>query len=79
MDADTRAAIEAGQEAEALVCWSAGSGTWPRTAAEADNRPDRPYACARIAYSLRGETPAWRAFIEEDGGAVAAPAVRDPA
>lgn len=62
-----RAAIEAGLEAEALVCWSAGgaSGQWPTTAADADNRADRPYACARIVYSIRGDTPTWRAFIEQ--------------
>jgi hypothetical protein len=67
LSADERSAIEAGQEAEALVCWSAGGagGQWPATAADADNRADRPYACARIAYSIRGETPTWRAFIEQ--------------
>lgn len=67
LNADERAAIETGQEAEALVCWSAGAagGQWPATAADADNRADRPYACARIAYSIRGDTPAWRAFIEQ--------------
>lgn len=70
--ADERAAIEAGQEAEALVCWSAGgngAGPWPATAIEADNRPGRPYACARIVYSIRGATPTWRAFIEQGGPA----------
>ncbi|MDR6834832.1 MULTISPECIES: hypothetical protein [unclassified Sphingopyxis] len=64
---DERAAIEAGQEAEALVCWAAGgngSGPWPVTMAEADNGVGRPYACARITYSIRGEAPTWRAFIE---------------
>lgn len=69
LSAEERAAIEAGKEAEALVCWSAG-GTdaprWPATAKDADNRPGRPYACARIAYSIRGDGPAWRAFIEPD-------------
>ena len=68
LSADERAAIEGGQEAEALVCWSAGGngpGPWPATAVEADNRPGRSYACARIAYSIRGETPTWRAFIEQ--------------
>jgi len=72
LSADERAAIEAGQEAEALVCWSAGgngTGPWPATAVEADNSPGRNYACARIAYSLRGETPSWRAFIEQRGPA----------
>ncbi len=62
-----RAAIAARPEAEALVCWSAGRGgepVWPRTAAEADNSADRPYACARIAYSMRDGTPSWRAFVE---------------
>lgn len=81
LSADERAAIETGQEAEALVCWSAGgNGPWPATAVEADNRPGRSYACARIAYSIRGETPTWRAFIEqgEDGAFVAA-APREPA
>lgn len=68
LSADERAAIEKGQEAEALVCWSPGGnspGPWPATAIEADNRPGRSYACARIAYSIRGETPTWRAFIEQ--------------
>ena len=68
LSADERAAIEGGQEAEALVCWSAGgngAGPWPATAVEADNRAGRSYACARIAYSIRGETPSWRAFIEQ--------------
>ena len=67
LNADERAAIETGQEAEALVCWSAGGagGEWPVTAADADNRADRPYACARIAYSVRGNAPVWRAFIEQ--------------
>ncbi|SBV33448.1 conserved exported protein of unknown function [uncultured Sphingopyxis sp.] len=66
MSADERAAIEAGQEAEALVCWSAQADpAWPRTAVEADNRPGRPYACTRIAYSIRGGAPVWRAFIEQ--------------
>lgn len=67
LNADERAAIEAGQQAEALVCWSAGGagGQWPATAADADNRADRPYACARIAYSIRGGVPTWRAFIEQ--------------
>lgn len=67
LNADERAAIETGQEAEALVCWSAGGkgeGPWPATAVDADNRPGTPYACARIAYSIRGDTPTWRAFIE---------------
>lgn len=80
---EERAAIEAGQQAEALVCWTAGGtgeAPWPVTADDADNRPDRPYACARIAYSIRGDTPTWRAFIEqrEDGAAAAADA-RTPA
>ncbi len=67
LDAAERAAIEAGQEAEAVVCWSSGGGSdrpWPTTAREADNSTERPYACARIAYSIRGGQPAWRAFIE---------------
>jgi len=62
-----RAAIAARPEAEALVCWSAvqgGKTVWPRTAAEADNSADRPYACARIAYSMRDGAPSWRAFVE---------------
>lgn len=68
LSADERAAIEAGKEAEAIVCWSAGgdgTGPWPATATEADNRPGRSYACARIVYSIRGTTSAWRAFIEQ--------------
>lgn len=67
LNAEERAAIEAGQEAEALVCWSAGGageGPWPVTTADADNRPGRPYACARITYSIRGDKPTWRAFVE---------------
>lgn len=83
LNAADRAAIEAGQEAEALVCWSAGGngdGPWPATAREADNQPGRPYACARIAYSIRGDIPTWRAFIDlGEGGAVAATDSRDPA
>lgn len=83
LSANERDAIEGGQEAEALVCWSAGGngkGPWPATAAEADNRPGRSYACARVAYSIRGETPTWRAFIEQsDGGTLAAAAPREPA
>lgn len=62
-----RAEIAARPEAEALVCWSAGQGgatAWPRTAAEADNAAGRPYACARIAYSMRDGVPGWRAFVE---------------
>lgn len=58
-----RADIAARPEAEALVCWSAAAA-WPRTAAEADNAPGRPFGCARIAYSLRDGTPRWRAFVE---------------
>lgn len=62
---DDRAEIAARPEAEALVCWSAASGgVWPATAAEADNRAARPYACVRIAYSVRGGVPRWRAFVE---------------
>lgn len=79
LSAGERAAIEGGQEAEALVCWSAGNGTggWPATAVEADNRPGRSYACARIAYSIRGGTPSWRAFIEQgEGSAIAAANLR---
>lgn len=83
LSADERAAIEAGQEAEALVCWSAGSRgepAWPVTARDADNRAGRPYACARIAYSIRGDTPIWRAFIEQrEGGLVATTDSREPA
>jgi len=60
-----RAEIAARPEAEALVCWSAASAPrWPRIAAEADNAPGRPYACARIAYSVRDTAPRWRAFVE---------------
>ena len=70
-----RAEMATRPEAEALACWSArpeSEAVWPQTAVEADNRYDRPYACARITYSLRGETPAWRAFIELDSGGLAA-------
>lgn len=66
-----RAEIAARPEAEALVCWAAtgaGEAVWPRTAAEADNARDRPYGCARIAYSLRDGAPAWRAFVETPHG-----------
>lgn len=68
MSADERAAIESGPEAEAIVCWSATGAparTWPAYAAEADNGPQRSYACARIAYSIRDGAPKWRAFIEQ--------------
>jgi len=59
-----RADIAGRPEAEALVCWSAAPAPrWPRIAAEADNAPGRPYACARIAYSVREGTPRWRAFV----------------
>lgn len=70
--ANQRAEIDARPEAEALVCWSSygdAESRWPGTAREADNGPDRPYACARIAYSIRGEQPSWRAFIEGPEGA----------
>lgn len=82
LSAAERAAIETGHEAEALVCWSAGSGegVWPATAREADNRPGRPYACVRIAYSVRGDAPTWRAFIEQgEGGVMAAADPPEPA
>lgn len=62
-----RAQIAARPEAEALVCWAArtdGPPRWPRTAAEADNGAGRPYACARIVWSIRDGAPQWRAFIE---------------
>lgn len=65
LSAEDRAEIATRPEAEAIVCWaSEEDAAWPRTAAEADNAPGRPYACARITYSVRGETPRWRAFIE---------------
>lgn len=74
LGASERAAIEAGQEAEALVCWSAvGNGPWPATAFDADNAPGRPYACARITYSMRDGTPTWRAFIESGDRGLAEP------
>ncbi|WP_338425691.1 hypothetical protein [Sphingopyxis kveilinensis] len=81
LSAHERAAIEAGQEAEALVCWSLRAEvSWPATAAEADNRTGSPHACARIAYSIRGEAPVWRAFIEQgDGKPTRAAISRDPA
>jgi hypothetical protein len=69
LDAGERAAIEAGDEAEALVCWSAGGngdGPWPATAREANSEPGR-YACARIVFNMREEAPGWRAFIEQPG------------
>ena len=69
LDAGERAAIEAGDEAEALVCWSAGGngdGPWPATAREADSEPGR-YACARIVFNMREAAPGWRAFIEQPG------------
>lgn len=71
---DEQAAIAARPEAEAILCWSShGNNQWPTTAAEADNAPGRPYACARVTYSIRGETPTWRAFIEEGAGGLADP------
>ncbi len=81
LSADERAAIEAGPEAEALVCWSSrGEGVWPVTASEADNRPGSPHACARITYSIREEKPMWRAFIEQGHGVPAkTTAERNPA
>ena len=69
LTAEERATIAAQPEAEAIVCWSSsGDSQWPATAAEADNAPGRPYACARIAYSVRGDAPTWRAFIEQSPG-----------
>lgn len=66
LTADEQAAISARPEAEAIICWSSqGNGEWPTTAVEADNAPGRPYACTRIAYSIRGGAPTWRAFIEQ--------------
>lgn len=65
--ADERAEIANRSGAEALICWSAtddADRTWPRTAAEADNARGRGFACARIVYSSRPETPGWRAFID---------------
>lgn len=59
-----RAEIAARPEAEALVCWAAQADRWPRDAAEADNRAGRPFACARIAWSVRDGAARWRAFIE---------------
>lgn len=59
-----RSQLAKGPEAEALICWSAIGDARPAVAAEADNAPGRPYACARIAYSLREGAPRWRAFIE---------------
>ncbi|PQM26881.1 hypothetical protein CVO77_18050 [Sphingopyxis lindanitolerans] len=67
LTAEDRAAIAARPEAEAIVCWSSDAdASWPTTAAEADNAPGRRYACARITYSIRGETPRWRAFVERE-------------
>jgi len=69
LTAEERAAIAARPEAEAIVCWSSsGDSQWPATAVEADNAPGRPYACARITYSIRGDAPTWRAFIEQSPG-----------
>ena len=67
---------DAGQEAEAIVCWSDHADAerlWPIAAFDADNRPGRPYACARIAYSIRGGEPQWRAFIDQAAGGLAEP------
>ncbi|MCW0197513.1 hypothetical protein [Sphingopyxis sp.] len=67
LNAADRAAIAARPEAEAIVCWAAQGAAdpaWPRTAREADNAPGRPYACARIAYSVRDGASRWRAFVE---------------
>ena len=73
LSAAERAAIAASPEAEAIVCWSSRvtDEQWPRTAAEADNAPGRPYACARITYSIRGDAPVWRAFIDQPATAAA--------
>lgn len=76
LDAGERALIDAGQEAEAIVCWSDHADAerlWPIAAFDADNRPGRPYACARIAYSIRGGEPQWRAFIDQAAGGLAEP------
>lgn len=76
LDAGERALVDAGQEAEAIVCWSDHADAerlWPIAAFDADNRPGRPYACARIAYSIRGGEPQWRAFIDQAAGGLAEP------
>lgn len=71
LTAAERMAIEAAPEAEAIVCWSSnGAGQpWPTIAGEADNRAGRPYACARITYSIRDGADRWRAFIEQGADA----------
>jgi len=76
LDAGERALVDAGQEAEAIVCWSDrvdAERLWPIAAFDADNRQGRPYACARIAYSIRGGEPQWRAFIDQAEGGLAEP------
>jgi hypothetical protein len=51
-------------EGEAMICWRArGSGAaWPATAAEAE--AGGRHACVRVSYSIRFETPQWRAFLD---------------
>jgi len=75
--AEQRAAAEAWPHAEAVVCWSArpdADALWPLAAFDADNRPGRPYACARITYSIYDHGPVWRAYIESDRAGLAEPA-----
>ena len=69
--------IAARPEAEAIVCWSVhpqADRLWPLAAFDADNGAGRPYACARITYSIRGDAPTWRAFVEQGAGGLAEPA-----
>jgi hypothetical protein len=75
--AEQRAAAEAWPHAEAMVCWSArddADALWPLAAFDADNRPGRPYACARISYSIYDHGTVSRVFIETDGVGLAEPA-----
>lgn len=76
LSASDRADIAASPNAEALVCWSVhpdAAQLWPLAAFDADNAPGRPYACARITYSIRDGTPTWRAFVEAGAGGLAEP------
>lgn len=58
------AALADRPEADAMICWRAygSEAAWPVTAAEAEDR--QKHACVRLAYSIRFNTPQWRAFID---------------
>ncbi len=61
---DAFAALADRPEGDAILCWrAAGSeAAWPTTLAEAEDR--QAHACVRVSYSVRFETPLWRAFLD---------------